>query len=295
MRTIRYGTGIAVCVLALALAVLLIHLTTTSDEFGRYNPEWNGTSSFFDAFDRHKVTEIPDPARLAGYTNTTLLVIAPEKNFSSQDLREYKDYISRGNTLVLLDDFSDGNKLLKGIGSSIEILPGDLSSVDRAYNSPYLIVASASGPSTASSSGQGLVFDKAAAVSGGEPRLTTSLISWLDDKSAAPSPTAKKLLGRYTVAVHENLGKGDIYVISDPSIVINGMQGADAASAPQQYIQNLAVGKRILLIDAYSSRAFQVNGIREIFQEVQTRTEYKVIVAAAILGILGLAWRRKIQ
>ena len=262
MTTINRTTGIAVCVLVLALAVLLFHLTTNADEFGRYNIEWNGTSSFFDSLDRNQVTEITDPGELDGYTNTTLLVIAPDINFSRQDLREYRDYISRGNTLVLADDFSDGNTLLVGIGSSIEILPEDVLSVDRAYDSPSLIIAYPVGTSAQSPLNKGIVFDKAASVSGGTSLITTSLISW-----TVENDTQEKLLGRYPVEVHEIFGNGDIYVISDPSIFINGMQAAGSAYANQQFIQNLTGGNRELLVDAYSSRAFQVSGLREIFQE----------------------------
>jgi hypothetical protein len=290
---IRRSAGIAVCVLVLALAVLLIHLTATSGEFSRYNPEWNGTSRFFDSLDRHQVTEIADPALLAGYTNTTLLMIAPEKNFTAQDLREYRDYISRGNTLVLADDFSTGESFLKGIGSTVQILPGDLSSVDRAYNSPFLVVAYPVNSSFATSPQKNIIFDKAAAVSGGDPRVTTSLLSWTEENGTL-SLSSEKLISRYSVEVHETLGRGDIYVIGDPSIFINGMQEADPTYANQQYIHSLAGNDGKLLVDTYSSRAFRTNGIREIFQEVQTRTEYKVIVAAAILGIIGLAWHRKV-
>jgi len=289
---IRHINAIAFCLLAAALAVLFIHLTTTSDEFGRYNPDWNGTSTFFDSFDRHDITEIADPELLKTYTNSTLLVVAPDTKFSDADLTAYRNFVLHGNTLILADDFGSGNMLLNGLGSSLTILPGDLESVYRAYNDPAMIVAYPVGPTILSPENKSLVLDRAAAIRGGDPVLSTSLLSWVNVNSTAGS-THERTFTQYTVAAHESILKGDIYVISDPSIFINGMQSTDKPYATAEYIETLAGDDRRILIDTYSSRAYHVTGIRGIFQEIQTRTDYKVIIAAALLGIIGLAWRRR--
>ena len=290
--SIRPATALALCVLAVALGVLIVHLTTTADEFGRYNPDWNGTSAFFDSLNRHDVVTIADPSALAGYTNTTLLVVAPDIRFTQNDLNDYRDYVLRGNTLVLADDFSGGNTLLSGIGSAITILPGDLASVDRAYDNPSLVVAYPAGASVLPALNTTIVFDKAAALSGGEPQVSTSLLSWREENNSIAAGQGK-VLNRYPVVTREALGKGDLYVISDPSIFINGMHASDDTFANPQFMQRFSGGNRTILIDTYSSRAFHGSGIREIFQEAQTRTDYNVIIAAAILCIIGLAWRRK--
>lgn len=291
MTAIRPATALALCVLAAALAVLVVHLTTTADEFGRYNLDWNGTSTFFDSLDRHDTVPISDPSVLAGYTNTTLLIVAPETGFTESDLIDYRDYVREGNTIILADDFSGGNTLLTGIGSGITILPGDLASVDRAYDSPSLVVAYPAGTRIPPLLNTTLVFDKAAGLTGGEAQVSTSRLSWREENTSAAGE--RKVLGRYPVVAREALGKGELWVISDPSIFINGMQAADGSLADQQFIQGLSGENGTILVDTYSSRAFHVSGIRDIFQQIQTRTEYNVIIAAAILGIIGLAWRRK--
>lgn len=290
---IRHINGIALCIFAVALAVLVVHLTTTADEFGRYNMDWNGTSSFFDSFDRHDVTWISDPAQLGEYTNSTLLVVAPDKKFSNNDLKEYQAFVLHGNTLILADDFNNGNTLLQGLGSSMTILPGDLESVDRAYNNPAMIVAYPSGPTALSLQNTSMVFDRAAVVRGGEPGVSTSLLSWRTENSSAGTGP-ERLFDSYPVAAHEAIRRGNLYVISDPSIFINGMQTVDKTYASPAYIRALAGNDTRILVDTYSSRAFQVSGIRDVFQELQTRTEYKVIIAGALLGLIGLAWRRRI-
>ncbi len=156
-----------------------------------------------------------------------------------------------------------------------------------------MIVAYPAGPTVLSPQNKSLVLDRAAAINGGTPGLSTSLLSWIN-VSATAGTAQERTFTQYTVAAHETILRGDLYVISDPSIFINGMQSADEPYATAQYIKTLAGNHPRLLIDTYSSRAYHVTGIRGIFQEIQTRTEYKVIIAAALLGLIGLAWRRRI-
>jgi len=284
---------VATIVLCLALVVLLVHLATNSAEFSRYNIGWNGTSRFFDSLDRHRVTEIEDPGQLAAYTNTTLFVIAPYRPFSARDSAAYRAYVDRGNTLILADDFGTGSELLAGMGSSMTILPGNLSSVDRAYDNPYTVVAFPAGTALPSLSGTGIVLDKAAAVSGGDPVLATGLISWIDT-AGTPGPGAGITISRYAVAANETLGGGELYVIGDPSIFINAMQETAPGYANAQFISQLSDTHKTILVDAYSTRSDQLTGIWAVARGIQTNPAYRAGTAALILLVVIIAWQKKI-
>jgi len=220
-------------------------------------------------------------------------MIAPYRHFSAQDSAAYRAYVARGNTLVIADDFGTGADLLDGMGSSITILPGNLSSVDRAYGSPYTVVAFPAGAAFPSLSGSGIVLDKAAALSGGDPVLSTGLISWIDT-AGSPGPGAGISISRYEVAAHETIGKGDLYVVGDPSIFINAMQQTGPAYADAQFIRGLVDTHKTLLVDAYSTRADQLTGMQAVAHGIRTDPAYRALAAALILLVVLIAWQKKI-
>ena len=286
-------TWIALCVLCLAMSVLLVYLTTNADEFSRYNSGWNGTSRFFDSLDRHRVTEIEKPSELSGYTNSSLLVISPYRHFSSPESAVYRDYVLRGNTLILADDFGTGNELLSGMGSSVSIIPGNVSGVDRLYDSPYTIVAFPAGSATLPITQEKLVLDKGAAVSGGEAEVQTGLMSWIDTTgSSGPQPGTS--LSRYSVVVHETLGRGSLYVVGDPSLFINSMLETEPGYTDAQFIHKLSTTREKILIDAYSTRADRLTGSRAVVHTIQTEAFYKLVIIAIVLIAVVIAWRKKI-
>jgi hypothetical protein len=273
------------------LGVLLIHLSTNSDEFSRYNVGWNGTSQFFDSLDRQKVIEIEDPHELIGYTNTSLLIISPYRNFSSQDLDCYYTYVAQGNTLILADNFGTGTKLLSGIGSSMRILNGTLSSMDRAYNNQYMIIAYPANPIRMPLGDAGIVFNKAAPVSGGDPLITTSPLSWIDTKSNRGSGYGISFT-TYTVVAHEALGRGDIFVVGDPNIFINSMQNIESGNANAQFINLLLRSHEMILVDTYSTRIEQPAGLWTIIHRIQTNIEYRLGFATLILLVILITWQK---
>ena len=278
-------------VLCLALGVLLIHISTNSYEFNKYNVGWNGTSQFFDSLDRQKVTEIDDPSELMGYTNTSLLVISPTRIFTSQDLDYYYTYVSKGNTLILADNVGTGSNLLSGMGSSIRIQNGTLSSMDRAYNNQYMIVAYSADPVRMPLGDTGVVFNKAAAVRGGDPLITTSHLSWRVTPGAR-SPGYSVSLTQYPVAAYETLGQGDVYVVGDPNIFINSMQSPGTGYANGQFIQALLGTHENLLVDTYSTGIEQPAGLWTLIHRIQTNIEYRLGFATLILLVILISWQK---
>ncbi|MEN6341119.1 MAG: DUF4350 domain-containing protein, partial [Methanospirillum sp.] len=130
---IGWAVGLVVLV---GVAALFVHLSSTDDEFSRYNPSWNGTSAYFSALDDRGAVAIDDPAALAGRANATLLVVAPGRAPTAGEAALFRAFVQSGGTLVLADDFGAGNALLGAVGSTMRLDQRNLSSLERAFELP---------------------------------------------------------------------------------------------------------------------------------------------------------------
>jgi len=181
VTSIRSWGWIPVVLLLVSCLVLTLHFSTTDEEFSRYNIGWTGTSDFFSALDRHTMTDNIGPGDLSQYTNATLLILAPDRGVNAAEGALYRDFVARGNTLLLADDFGDGNTLLEAIGSTIRIRPGTLSSIDRAYTDPALAEVFLVKNTSLLPTGSSLVLNRAATLQGGQPLLASTVFSWVED------------------------------------------------------------------------------------------------------------------
>jgi len=289
---IKPPAWITIGLLMVAAMVLILHLSTTGQEFSRYNIGWTGTSDFFSTLDRHTTKDIVRPSDLGGYTGATLLLIAPDHAVTREEGTFYRDFIARGNTLLLADDFGSGNSLLQSMGSSIVIRQENLSSVDRAFDDASMVVVHPVRETGFFPAGSSLVLDQAASLSGGEPLLNTSVFSWVDSTPDGELG-AGEVLGICTVMAQEKIGSGTLYVLSDPSIFINGMSDPGAPYANRLFRDTLADTPGPLLVDAYSSRTSHADTIGEIIQLVRSTPAYRFMIAALLMAALVFAWQRR--
>ena len=293
MTGIKPYAWITIALLLVSSLTLVFHLSTTSEEFSRYNMGWAGTSDFFSTLDRHTTTDIFSPSALAGYKNATLVLIAPDREFTPSEGALYRDFVTRGNTVLLADDFGSGNTLLRSLGSNIVIRQGNLSSVDRAYTDANMIVVNPVGDARFLPAGSSLVLNQAAHLTGGEPLLNTTFFSRVDE-IPDEEQSSVKVLGMYTVMAREKIGDGTVYVLSDPSIFINGMKDPGASYANRLFLAEIAHTPGPLLIDSFSSRTARVEGIGEIIQVVRSNNEYQFVIAALLMTGIVIAWYRRI-
>jgi len=277
-------------VLLIAVVALFLHLTATDDEFSRYNPQWNGTSDLFETLEDRGAVMVNDPAALAGRTHTTLLVIAPGRAPTAGEAAAYRKFVVSGNTLLLADDFGEGNALLEAVGATIGLDQRNLSSLDREYEVP---AAPLGIPVVGAPFGRNLtkiIFNHPVAVTGGTPFLQTSLLSWIDENGNGRADSTEPL-GRFTLAATEPVGSGRVVVIGDASLFINAMQHLrDRENG--QLIQELTGGT--LLIDQHLSRTAVASGpISTVLWVRNISTSIILITAMALGGVAWYLYRRK--
>ena len=290
----RTAFWIAALVLLASALLLTAHLTSNTLEFSQYNTGWNGTSVFFSGLDRHRVTGITDPAGLAPYNNnTTLLLIAPSRQPTSQEITAYRAFLERGNTIVLADDFGTGNAILRGIGSKISIQQDNLSSLDYTFDDRYILVVYPVTNETPFGTIRNLVLNRPAYLEGGDTLMTTTFMSWADT-NGNKRIDRDEMMGRFAVMAHEKAGKGEIIVLSDPSIFINSMQDPGATWDNQKLIDDIVNRADPVLIDQMNSRTTGTEGMSTILHVMKTSLSTEIVLIIVLLLIAAVAWRKKL-
>jgi hypothetical protein len=285
-RAVDAAIGI---VLVLATVVLFLHLTSTDGEFSRYNPQWNGTSVYFDRLVSGGSAMVDDPADLAGESNRTLLVIAPARAPTVEEEAAYREFIAAGNTLVLADDFGAGNELLRAVGASVRLDDGNLSSYTREFEISNAPVGYPASNRTLVSGISKIVFNHPVAVYGGEPLVNTSYLSWVD-KDGDGRANSSEPLNRFPVMTEEVVGAGRVIVIGDASLFINAMQGLPDCD------NGLLVERLIsteTLVDQRLSLTAVAEGPISTFLWIREIPSLVVVVTALSLGVVAWSLSRR--
>jgi hypothetical protein len=286
MRRILWLTG---ALLVLVVVLVSVHFSTTDEEFSRFNIQWNGTSAFFEGFGAAGGTEITELSALDTTHASRLLVIAPYRTFTVDDIAHYRGFLEQGHTLVLADDYGTGNQLLSGLGSSIRILPGNLTSINREYADSSSVITYPVRNDTLVGNVSTLVLNHPAAVEGGEELVTTSLLSWLDtDGDGRAGPDEE--LGRYAVLSREQVGTGTLYVLSDPSVFINAM--AEDSGDNRVFLDRLVTGPGRIAIDQTHGRTSTDDFSIRISRAVAESLPARLLIVSILIVIVAYLFRR---
>jgi len=261
----------AVLLLLIAGAAIYAHITTTTEEFSRYNIGWNGTSGL--TIDETRDLNDLDP-------EMTLLILAPDQPFSPEEVGYLQTFLDDGGRVLIADEEGDANQLIADLGSAIRVRPGNLSSLDHDHAVPGFFTTRVVGDDTLFAGVKTVRVNRPAAVEGGRPLLETSIFTW-DDADGDGRPGETEIFGAAVVCAKEK----NIIVLGDPSLFINAM----LAENPE-VIKNLQPA----LIDAVHSRTGTKSSIittRAWIRETPAVTA--VFATLAILPIVFLFGRKR--
>ena len=231
---------IAVSVLILSLS-LVAPILSTSTDFSIYNSGWNGTSELaINAYRMGKmtpsfglsstgsdmeVTHLPltsfdlDPAKSA------LIIIGPTIEFSEAEGKLVGDFVRGGGKLFLADDFGTGNSLLQGMNATCRFsgyLLMDLA-FDKQPQFPLCFDLNKRSNITGKISTLLFNFPSSIVTEWNTQVLArSSVASFLDKNGNHLRDWTETFESRPLIAV-ERMGNGSILLVSDPSLLINGM------------------------------------------------------------------------
>lgn len=285
----RGGTLLAVVALLVLVLVAGVHLSTSYDQYSRYNIQWNGTSSFFSLLEEAGAHEVRDSADLARYDDASLLVLAPAGTPDPAQVAAWRDFLGRNNTIIFCDDFGDSDTVLGALGASIRILPAPVVSVDRDYITPAAVTAYPVGNTSLLQNVSVVILNRPAAIEGGDPLLRTSLLSWFDLNGNA-TLDGDEQMGRFTVAAREQIGGGEVIVVGDPGIVLNSMMGIGKDN--RQFIENLVNHRQVLIVEQEWSRTAKAGPVTGAVGWVKERPVLQIGIAALFIFVAVYYFRK---
>ena len=260
-----------VLLLLLAAGAAYAHTTTTTEEFSRYNVGWNGTSGLA-AGEVHDLRGL-DPG-------TTLLILAPNRPFTAEEVGNLRTFLDDGGQILIADEEGNANRLLADLGSTMRVRPGNLASLDRDHADPGLFTVRVVGNDTLFAGVETFRVNRPATVTGGDPLLETSILTW-DDGDGDGRPGSTEAFGTAVVCAKE----GNLTVLGDPSLFINAM----FAENPE-FINNL----QPVQIDAAHSRTGTVNPtINTLAWVRETPVATAALAALAILPVAYVFGRKR--
>lgn len=214
---------------------------SSSADFSMFNTGWNGTSGlavstyktgkFSPSFELRSTGGEVEFVRLGlddmdlDPASEALAIIGPAKGFSDSEGALVGEFVRSGGRLLLADDFGSANGLLEGMGAACRFsgrLVIDLS-FEKSPEFPVCFDIAADALTTNVSSLQ-LNYATSIVVGGTtEPLVRTSLASWSDTDGDRMQDFGEPS-GPFVVLARERLGSGEIVLLSDPSVLINGMR-----------------------------------------------------------------------
>jgi hypothetical protein len=301
----------AVAVLAIAATLLIISMTapviSTTADFSIYNSGWNGTSNlavhtfllgkFVPTLETQSSgTDIQIAQQnLEGMnldpTTSSLIIIGPEKAFTAAEGRTVGDFVRGGGKLLLADDFGSGNSLLEGMGATSRFSNSLV--LDLAFDKQpefAVVFDFAQDPTTASVTTILMNYPSSLSVNSSttEVLARSSVGSWLDTNGDRLREWGEPR-GPFPVMARETMGEGSILLLSDPSVLINGMsEYMDNSILVNNLIDYVCQGRTGVMFDESHRNFFDPISVTMVFTGKMSSNAKIAIASVALLMTLWM-------
>jgi len=239
----------SILIITIAITILIsalsIQLTPSHQDFSNDNVSWNGLSDW-----RSSTTTVNvDTASLDTSTlpQDNIMLVIPDIPYHETELAQIKDFVSRGGTLVLIDDYGYGNDILSYFNLSARFTSKTVLDPLFCYKNPALPRISDFSPAVSKSGIKSVVLNHATSLTG---VATADVLAWSSKDSFLDSNNNDQNKGPFPVAARLMFDKGTIILFTDPSIMINSMINLEDNSAMVHYlIQSSAEHPPSILLD----------------------------------------------
>ena len=269
----------------LVLALLAGGITSPAG-LSPYNQEWDGTA------DLRETLETEDHSPLVGIstqayadleTNDSLtIILSPGREFDTDSKETIRTYLQNGGTVLVAGDFQPAvNGLLADLGSDIRLDGTPVRDERHYYQSPKLPRATRVNDSAYTENVSSLTLNRGTVLEA-PPSATvpihTSEFAYLD-ADGDESLSDEEEMDHYPVMAIEDVGQGELLVISDSSVFINAMLEQD--------------GNRALVTELQSSHAqvlldySHTSGIPPVYRVLIFLRGWPLLQAALGIGALG--------
>ncbi|MBN1540164.1 MAG: hypothetical protein JW939_08475 [Candidatus Thermoplasmatota archaeon] len=257
------GTGITLLVISVMVPVL-----SSDADFSIYNSGWNGcsdlgrdvyrTGSFIPTVDisgsteervaHGSFSELRDMIRPG---ETSLMIIGPSTEFTRIEGEFVHDLLMRGGTLLLADDFGTGNQLLSYLNTTTRITEKRMLDLSYMKDTGFSVTTETTDHPVCDNVSM-LMLNAPSTISpspGARSVLNSSRTSWIDldgdERLGDDEP-----LGPFPLMTVEKYGRGELIVLSEPSLLINQMNDhMDNGRFVLNIVDIVTAGKETTVID----------------------------------------------
>lgn len=233
MRIGSYEVGyphlLAVALFATILLGAGVGTTMSATTYGAYNPEWDGASGV-----RAIATETQTDTAVIYTTSdyadvdegrSVAFIISPERSYSSSEADRIRSFVRNGGTVVVADDFRpNSNDLLAQLGAAARVNGTPLRDERHNFRSGALPVTTRTLPSRYTTGVEQVTLNRPTTVT---PNNSTILVRSSNfsyhDTDRDGEIDDNETLRSHPVVTVEQIGAGDVVVVSDPSLFINSM------------------------------------------------------------------------
>lgn len=298
---------VSLLVLASATVLLMVSMfapvVSSSEDFAIYNTGWNGTSGlavstfqlgkFSPSFQLAKTGTSLEVVQMAlgdldlDPSSSALAIIGPSTSFTASESELVGTYVREGGILLLADDFGTGNSLLEGMGAQSRI-SGKLA-MDLAFNKkPEFSVCFDLRPDPLTRNVTALLLNYPSSIdidpATTKPIAYTSVASWLDLNNDMLQEYGEPR-GPFVVMARENFGSGSIILMSDPSVLINGMQEyLNNSGLSNNIVAEISEGRTSVFFDESHRNYFNPVAITmEFTGSISTNAKAGIVLVAFVL------------
>jgi hypothetical protein len=282
-----------ITVILIASLILAIWFIPINEDFRVENPFWNGIK---DTSTRYHMQPLDSLADLPFLSNGITCITIPYLSYAPAELELLNRFISSGGRLVLADDYGHGNQVLEYLGLGARFTGQALLDPLVNYKNKYLprIVNFQTDPLTSHT--VNLVFNHGASLIGVDAAdiiAQSSPFSFLDyNNNGLWDDTEPR--GSLPVISRHNLGNGQVILIADPSLFINGM---DEIEDNAQFVQNISATTNLLYIDQSHLRKSELQRSKSWLKQARglfaNPAGAVALVAATIAAVSVPVWRKK--
>jgi len=278
------------------LVALVFGATTTTAAFGAYNPAWDGASDLqaqADAVDSESKLAVNTSVYTAVDPNETVaVIITPDEQYGPRDIARVRQFVSSGGTLVVAEDFAPhSNPLMSGIGAETRFDGRLLRDERHYYRSPNITIATdvTRHPLTVGVDNlmlnHGTTLTNVDTVNQSEILVNTSAYAYLDGNRNSQLDDVESLQRRPVVAVEE-LGRGRIVAVSDPSLMINAMLERPGNRA---FVRGLFASRNQVVLDY--SHAQSLPPLSYAFVVVRGSGSLQAAIVLTLVALVGAVAR----
>jgi hypothetical protein len=294
---VRMGKFIFILTLGILVALaVLTWLYPSSEDFRAENPFWNGLKSFPGEVTASTIESLDD---LPSSTNETILVLIPYLEFTSSELEQLDNFLTLGGTLVIMDDYGYGNDVLGYLGQEAVFTNEMLMDPLFNYKNERLPTITDFEPVPMTEGIESLILNHATTLGGvNETQVVawSSRFSFLDLNNNDMFDEGESR-GPFPVAATLDLDEGFLVIISDPSMLINSMEGM---GNNRQFIENIidmnSPNAELLLDQSHLPEASldEAKGILETVRSwISAPLGISILVIVSIILALSPVWYRE--